>query len=94
MAGLGLILLAALLFDATPMSSPMRLADLAMIAALAFLGELRPSSPRTSREAEGVPISATFVFAAMYLWGFAPAVILQALAIAAERDGPARTSGS
>jgi diguanylate cyclase (GGDEF)-like protein len=77
--GWGLILLAALLLDPADVvywGWPM-----AVIAALAFLGELRPVIASDFTEAEGVPISATFVFAAVYLWGFAPAVILQALAI-------------
>jgi diguanylate cyclase (GGDEF)-like protein len=79
--GWGLILLAALLLDTDPMFTDYGW-QMAMIASLAFLGELRPVIASDFREAEGVPISATFVFAALYLWGFAPAVILQALAIA------------
>jgi len=79
--GWGLILLAALLLDTEQLFADYGW-QMAMIAALAFLGELRPVIASDFREAEGVPISATFVFAAMYLWGFAPAVILQALAIA------------
>ncbi|MFC6237761.1 putative bifunctional diguanylate cyclase/phosphodiesterase [Longivirga aurantiaca] len=78
--GWGLILLAALLLDTNALFGDYGW-QLAMIAALAFLGELRPVIASDFREAEGVPISATFVFAALYLWGFAPAVILQALAI-------------
>ncbi len=77
--GWGLILLAALLLDPADVVNwgwPM-----VVIAALAFLGELRPVIASDFKEAEGVPISATFVFASLYLWGFAPAVILQALAI-------------
>ncbi len=55
--------------------------ELAMVAALVIFGELRPVVASDSFAQEGVPISDAFVFATLFMWGFAPAVILQAVAI-------------
>lgn len=53
---------------------------LAMIAAVIILSELRPIV-MTRLVGNPVSISLAFVFAAMYLWGLYPAVILQAGAV-------------
>jgi diguanylate cyclase (GGDEF)-like protein len=55
--------------------------QLLMVTALVFLGELRPVIMSDTNGAEGVAISSAFVFAALFLWGFAPAVLLQAAAV-------------
>jgi diguanylate cyclase (GGDEF)-like protein len=52
-----------------------------MIAALVFFGELRPVVASDSYAQDGVAISSAFVFATLYLWGLAPAVLLQAVAV-------------
>jgi diguanylate cyclase (GGDEF)-like protein len=54
---------------------------LVVVAGLAFLGELRPVIASNVYVGSGVAISTAFVFAALYLWGFAPAILLQASAI-------------
>jgi len=46
-----------------------------------IVGGLRPAVASDSYVTEGVPISTAFVFATMYLWGFAPAILLQAAAV-------------
>ncbi len=77
--GWGLVLLAVHVLqteDITPIGWP-----LMMVAALVFFGELRPVIASDSYAMDGVPISSAFVFASLYLWGFAPAVALQAAAI-------------
>ncbi|HSN05872.1 MAG TPA: EAL domain-containing protein [Candidatus Angelobacter sp.] len=55
--------------------------ELAMVAALIIFGELRPVVASDTYAEAGVPISTAFVFATLYMWGFVPAVILQAVAI-------------
>jgi diguanylate cyclase (GGDEF)-like protein len=55
--------------------------QLLMVTALVFLGELRPVITSDTDAVDGVPISSAFVFAALFLWGFAPAVLLQAVAV-------------
>jgi diguanylate cyclase (GGDEF)-like protein len=52
-----------------------------MIAALVIFGELRPVVALDTWSQDGVPISTAFVFATLFVWGFAPAVILQAVAV-------------
>ncbi|MBI1377692.1 MAG: EAL domain-containing protein [Frankiales bacterium] len=54
---------------------------LVVVGALAMLGELRPVIASSNYVGSGVAISTAFVFAALYLWGFATAVVLQAVAI-------------
>jgi diguanylate cyclase (GGDEF)-like protein len=54
---------------------------LLIVAALVFLGELRPVVASDVYADSGVAISSAFVFAALYLWGLAPAILLQAVAI-------------
>ncbi len=54
--------------------------QIVMIAALVVLGELRPVV-MTRLEGNPVSISIAFVFATMYLWGFAPAVVLMAMLV-------------
>ena len=54
---------------------------LLVMAALVFFGELRPVIASDSWANDGVPISTAFVFATLYVWGFAPAILLQALAV-------------
>ena len=51
-----------------------------MIGALVVLSELRPVV-MTRLEGNPVSISVAFVFATMYLWGFAPAAILMAVLV-------------
>jgi diguanylate cyclase (GGDEF)-like protein len=55
---------------------------LLVLLAMVTLGELRPIVASSVREADGVPLFAGFVFAALYLWGLAPAVLLLAVAVA------------
>jgi len=77
--GWGLVLLAVLVLrssDITVIGWP-----LVVVAGLAFLGELRPVIASNVYVGAGVAISTAFVFAALYLWGFAPAIVLQAAAI-------------
>lgn len=54
--------------------------QIVMITALIVLSELRPVV-MTRLEGNPVSISLAFVFAAMYLWGFAPAVVLMAILV-------------
>jgi diguanylate cyclase (GGDEF)-like protein len=54
---------------------------LVVVASLVFLGELRPVIASQVYVGSGVAISSAFVFAALYLWGFAPAIMLEATAI-------------
>ena len=77
--GWGLVVLAVLNLrstDITVIGWP-----LVVVAGLAFLGELRPVIASNVYVGSGVAISTAFVFAALYLWGFAPAIALQAAAI-------------
>jgi diguanylate cyclase (GGDEF)-like protein len=74
------LLLAAVVVQ-TQSSYPQIGWQLFLIAALVFFGELRPVIASDSWANDGVPISTAFVFAALFLWGFAPAVILQAAAV-------------
>ena len=77
--GWGLVLLAILILsnqDVTTIGWP-----LITIAVLVFLGELRPVIASDAYADSGVAISASFVFATLYLWGFAPAIALEAVAI-------------
>jgi diguanylate cyclase (GGDEF)-like protein len=77
--GWGLVLVALLSL------TPVEVADmgwpLVMLTVLVFIGELRPVIASDSYVTDGVPISTAFVFATLYLWGFAPAVLLQAAAV-------------
>ena len=50
-----------------------------MISALLILGELRPVV-MTGRDPYGVVTSHAFVFAILYIWGIAPAIVLMAVA--------------
>jgi len=77
--GWGLLLLGVLQFEMADFSKVGY--ALEMVAALVILGELRPVVASDSYAQDGVPISSAFVFATMYMWGFAPAVILQAVAV-------------
>jgi len=77
--GWGLVLLGVVQFEASNFESVGY--ALEMIAALVIFGELRPVVASDSYAQDGVPISTAFVFATMYMWGFAPAVILQAVAV-------------
>jgi len=77
--GWGLLLLGILQFESSSFESVTW--ALPMVAALVILGELRPVVASDSYAQDGVPISTAFVFATMYIWGFAPAVILQAVAV-------------
>ncbi len=54
---------------------------LVLIAALVFFGELRPVISSDTYAQDGVPISSAFSFAALYLWGYSPAVLLTAAAV-------------
>jgi diguanylate cyclase (GGDEF)-like protein len=54
---------------------------LVVVGGLVFLGELRPVIASTAYIGSGVAISTAFVFATMYLWGFAPAIVLMGSAI-------------
>ena len=77
--GWGLVVLAVVILrsaDITAIGWP-----LVVVAGLAFLGELRPVIASNVYLGAGVAISTAFVFAALYLWGFAPAIVLQASAI-------------
>ncbi len=77
--GWGLVVLAVLNLRATDITVigwP-----LVVVAGLAFLGELRPVIASNVYVGSGVAISTAFVFAALYLWGFTPAIALQATAI-------------
>ncbi|MFN8168997.1 MAG: EAL domain-containing protein [Candidatus Nanopelagicales bacterium] len=77
--GWGLVLASVLVLN------PTLVADMGwplfMLAVLVFVGELRPVVASDSYVTDGVPISTAFVFATMYLWGLAPAVLLQAAAV-------------
>jgi diguanylate cyclase (GGDEF)-like protein len=77
--GWGLILAAILLFERDDLSDVGY--KLTMMAALVIFGELRPVIASDTYAQAGVPISTAFVFATLYVWGFAPAVILQAVAV-------------
>ncbi len=77
--GWGVVLLAAR--QVTPSLIAEMGWPLFVMAALVFFGELRPVIASDSWANDGVPISTAFVFAAMYVWGFAPAILLQALAV-------------
>jgi diguanylate cyclase (GGDEF)-like protein len=77
--GWSLVLLAALILRASTWADIGW--QLLMVAALVFLGELRPVIMSDSANDEGVAISSAFVFAALFMWGFAPAVLLQAAAV-------------
>ena len=77
--GWGLVLLAVLLFRRTDLTAVGY--ELTMVAALVIFGELRPVIASDTYAEAGVPISTAFVFATLYVWGFAPAVILQAVAV-------------
>ena len=77
--GWGLVLWAVLMLDLDGVADNQ--AALLMLFALVLLGELRPVIASDHADYEGVPISSAFVFATLYLFGFAPAVILQAVAI-------------
>jgi len=77
--GWGLVLWAVLVLDLDGVADNQ--ATLLMLFALVLLGELRPVIASDHADYEGVPISSAFVFATLYLFGFAPAVILQAVAI-------------
>jgi diguanylate cyclase (GGDEF)-like protein len=83
--GWGLVLLAVVLLrtlELGDMTDATRTGyQLLMVTALVIFGELRPVIASDSYANDGVPISTAFVFATLYLWGFAPAVILQALAV-------------
>jgi len=52
-----------------------------VIVGLALFGELRPLITASSKDPDGVPFSGAFVFAALYLWGPAPAILIEALCI-------------
>ncbi|MDA8435913.1 MAG: EAL domain-containing protein [Actinomycetales bacterium] len=54
--------------------------QLTMVAALVIFGELRPVVASDYAQ-DGVPMSTAFVFAALYMWGFVPAILLQAVAV-------------
>lgn len=54
---------------------------LAILFAMVVLGELRPVVASRHHEADGVPLSAAFAFAALILWGLAPAVVLYAVSV-------------
>ena len=58
---------------------------LLILAVLIVLGELRPIVAGGSVDAAGVPFSTAFVLAALYLWGPAPAILLQAGATVGRR---------
>ena len=77
--GWGLILVAVLVFQRADLSTVGY--ELTMVAALVIFGELRPVIASDTYAQAGVPISTAFVFATLYVWGFAPAVILQAVAV-------------
>jgi len=77
--GWGLLLVGILQFQSSNFASDGY--KLEMIAALVIFGELRPVVASDSYAQDGVPISTAFVFATMYMWGFGPAVILQAVAV-------------
>ena len=77
--GWGLLLLAALIHQRSGYEAITW--QLLMITALVFFGELRPVIASDSWANDGVPISSAFVFAALYMWGFAPAIILQGTAV-------------
>jgi diguanylate cyclase (GGDEF)-like protein len=77
--GWGLILVAVLVFQRADLTTVGY--ELTMVAALVIFGELRPVIASDTYAQAGVPISTAFVFATLYVWGFAPAVILQAVAV-------------
>ena len=77
--GWGLLLLGVVQFETANFSKVGY--ALEMIAALVIFGELRPVVASDTYAQDGVPISTAFVFATLYMWGFAPAVILQAVAV-------------
>jgi diguanylate cyclase (GGDEF)-like protein len=52
-----------------------------MLAVLLVLGELRPVVASGSYDIDGVSVSTAFVFAILLIWGLAPAVLLQFVAI-------------
>lgn len=53
-----------------------------VMVALALFGELRPLVTASAKDPDGVPFSGAFVFAALYLWGPAPAILTEAVCIA------------
>ena len=77
--GWGLVVLAALIQHSSTWADIGW--QLLMVTALVFLGELRPVIMSDTGAGEGVAISTAFVFAALFLWGFAPAILLQAAAV-------------
>lgn len=52
-----------------------------IMVTLAMFGELRPLVTAASKDPDGVPFSGAFVFAALYMWGPAPAILIEALCI-------------
>ncbi len=54
---------------------------LLILLAMVVLGELRPVVASLTHESDGVPMSWAFVFAALYLWGIVPAILLQTVAV-------------
>lgn len=80
--GLAVVLACAVLLVVSPVDQWGRMGPmLVILAAMVLLGELRPVVASSTHESDGVPLSWTFVFAALYLWGLVPAVLLQVLAI-------------
>jgi diguanylate cyclase (GGDEF)-like protein len=84
--GWGLVLVAAIQMrslsaELVSSAAPWTGYELLMVAALVIFGELRPVVASDDWASDGVPISTAFVFATLFLWGFAPAVILQAVAV-------------
>jgi diguanylate cyclase (GGDEF)-like protein len=80
--GLALVLFAVLGLALAPPASMQNMGPtLFILVAMVTLGELRPVVASSTRESDGVPMSWAFVFAALYLWGFVPAVLLQTLAV-------------
>src|SRR5471032_335268 len=52
-----------------------------LLAVLLVLGELRPVVATGEYDADGVSVSTAFVFAMMLIWGPAPAILFQFVAI-------------
>ena len=52
-----------------------------LLAVLLVLGELRPVVASGDYDADGVSVSTAFVFAMLLIWGLAPAILFQFLAI-------------
>jgi diguanylate cyclase (GGDEF)-like protein len=74
-AGWGLVLLAAYHVQNVIPGMP---AAFWVIAALVIVGELRPVLTAKGADPQGTVTSTAFVLAILYLWGFWPAVLLQA----------------